>query len=128
LDRVEEQSAVTGTLQVREAIPSLSPAGEVAAFRIVKEAIANAVQHGHPTKIAVTAARDGSGLRLEVRDDGAGFDRTAPGRVDSFGITSMVERAASCGGALELISRPGGGTSVILRLPAVEPAPSEVMG
>ncbi|MGC2190740.1 MAG: histidine kinase [Candidatus Dormiibacterota bacterium] len=128
LDRGQEHSAVIGKLEVRGSVPSLSPPAEVAAFRIAKESFANALHHGHPTTIEVTVASEGANLVLEVRDDGTGFDLSAPSRQGAFGITSMRERAAACGGTLELISWPGRGTTVVLRLPALEPAPTEVMG
>jgi signal transduction histidine kinase len=128
LDLVQERSSVTGTLEVQSPLPRVSPQAEVAAFRIVKEAVANALQHGRPTKIEVTSSSDGSNLRLEVRDDGTGFDQSAPSHQGAFGITSMGERAAACGGSLELISRPGEGTRVILKLPAEASAPTGALG
>lgn len=128
LARVGERSAVSGRLEVRGSIPELSPPSEVAAFRIFKEAFANALHHGHPTQIEVTLGSEGTSLTLEVRDDGIGFDPAVPSRQGAFGLTSMGERAAACGGTLELRSSPGGGTTVALRLPATQLTSSEVMG
>ena len=128
LDRVQRRSSVTGTLEVRGRLPTISSPAEVAAFRVVQEAVANALQHGRPSNIRVTASSDGSDLCLEVRDDGTGFDQSAPSRPGAFGITSMGERAAACGGSLEVVSRPGEGTRVILTLPAEAPAPTGALG
>ncbi|MGC1184358.1 MAG: histidine kinase [Candidatus Dormiibacterota bacterium] len=128
LARAQERSSVSAGLDVRGSIPEVSPPAEVAAFRIFKEALANALHHGHPTKVEVTVVSDGLNLQLQVHDDGAGFDPAAPSRQGAFGLTSMAERAAACGGTLELQSSPGAGTTVVLRLPAVQLAPTEVMG
>ncbi len=91
-----------------KALPRLAPNSEVAVFRIFKESLANALHHARPGRIEVRAARNGSALRLEVHDDGSGFDPLAPSRQGAFGITSMKERAAACGGSLELVSHPAG--------------------
>jgi len=128
LARAQDRTSVNGRLEVRGSVPELSAPVEVAAFRIFKEAFANALHHGHPTNVEVTVGSDGANLLLQVHDDGIGFDPAAPSRQGAFGLTSMAERAAACGGTLKLHSAPGGGTTVSLRLPAVQLASTEVMG
>jgi signal transduction histidine kinase len=86
-----------------------------ALVRIVREAVTNATRHGSANEVSVTL-KSADGLRLQIDDDGAGFDthvQTGPG----FGITSMRERAASLGGDLHLASHPGRGTHVEVLLP-----------
>jgi signal transduction histidine kinase len=82
-----------------------------AAYRIVVEAVRNAVRHGEADRITIT----GKGNRLVVADDGKGFD---PAKVPAghFGIRSMKGRAALVGQQLTIDSRPGGPTNVILQL------------
>ncbi len=63
----------------------------------------------------VSAAPDG-GAQLAVTDDGRGFDVAA--RRDGFGLEGMAERVALAGGELEVSSTPGGGTTLVVRLPA----------
>jgi PAS domain S-box-containing protein len=84
-------------------------------FRIVQEAVNNALRHGKATRIAVLLVRRRSGSTLMVRDDGAGF------RVDALsgegmGLRSMRYRAGVLGGAIEVRSCPGKGTTVVCRL------------
>jgi signal transduction histidine kinase len=90
-------------------------------LRVAQEALANALRHGRGrTLVAVRlAARDGGGLVLDVRDDGAGFDPSDPElRSRHLGLTSMETRAARVGGTLTIRSAPGTGTTVRLEVPA----------
>ncbi len=91
------------------------PAVEVAAYRIASEAMTNAVRHSGATRVRVRLRREG-GLTVDVEDDGCG----APPRRHGTGLTSMRERAEELGGALEVRSEPGRGTSVraLIPLPA----------
>jgi signal transduction histidine kinase len=86
-------------------------------LRIAQEALHNALRHAGSGYVAVTLhARDGV-LRLEVADEGTGFDPDDPAlRGTHLGLTSMEERAASVGGALEIRSGEGG-TTVALEVP-----------
>jgi signal transduction histidine kinase len=79
-------------------------------FRIVQEAIANAVRHAGASKVYVRVFYEQQRIRLEVEDNGRGFD---PGRVPgpeqgNFGITGMRERAAAIGAQFDLQSGPEG--------------------
>jgi len=87
-------------------------------FRVAQEALQNAVRHGVPARLGVWLGhRDGT-LVLEVSDDGVGFDPADPElRARRLGLTSMEERAQRLGGALEIRSAPGAGTTVRLEAP-----------
>jgi signal transduction histidine kinase len=100
---------------------TLPAATEVSIFRIVQEAVANSLHHARAASLAVEVARDDGHLRVEIADDGCGFDPTRPGRLQAFGLTSMRERATSCGGSFSLNSTPGKGTRVVLEIPIPEP-------
>jgi two-component system NarL family sensor kinase len=94
-------------------LPPLPAAVEVAAYRIATEAITNAIRHAgaRHCRVRITA---NSALEVEVTDDGHGWaGRLSPG----VGIQSMRERAADLGGTLTIEPVPGGGTSVLARLP-----------
>ena len=98
---------------VAEPLPSLPAAVEVAAYRIVTEAVANAVRHGRPTHCDVAISTHGSGLVLTIADDGSGIAADAtPG----VGLGSMRDRAAEVGGVLDVQSSPSG-TTITARLP-----------
>jgi signal transduction histidine kinase len=91
-------------------------------WRIVQEALANAERHSGASRVTVRFEVDNEGARLEVSDNGCGFD---PGRVagDHYGIVGMRERADAVGARLHVVSRPGRGTSVVVELES--PAPTE---
>jgi signal transduction histidine kinase len=86
-------------------------------LRIVREAVSNGVRHGAASEVSVVLRYEG-GLRLMVSDNGRGFEAEHPaGRLDSFGLTSMRERAMALGGQLEVRSAHGRGTEVEVVLP-----------
>jgi signal transduction histidine kinase len=94
-------------------LPSLPAAVEVAALRIVQEAIANVARHSHARSCRVRLIANGA-LTVDVEDDGRGLpDEHRPG----VGLTSMRERAAEVGGTCTISSEPGGGTHVHAMLP-----------
>src|SRR6201996_7254032 len=123
-------SGVAVTLDAPGAMPALPAAVEVAAYRIITEALTNAVRHAGASRIAVTVALAGAdsltgadGLAIEVRDDGSGPpDGGEPG----VGVTSMRERAAELGGSCQFGSGPQGGGRVTALLPlAAAPRPQQ---
>jgi signal transduction histidine kinase len=87
-------------------------------LRIADEALHNAVRHGAPRHVTVTLASRDAALRLQVSDDGSGFDPQDPElRSHHLGLASMEERARQLGGRLELASRPGAETRITLEVP-----------
>ncbi len=96
----------------------LPPAVEIALYRIVQEAVTNAVRHARATHISVVLERrDGSVVAL-VEDDGVGFDLDqVPQRDEHLGLFSMRERAEMLGGSLVIESAPGKGTTVVVEVP-----------
>ena len=109
------------TIEVAGDVPrELPPAVEVAAYRIVSEALTNARRHAGATRAYVRLEHDAPGghdgrmLRLEVRDDGAGIP---PDAVGGVGLRSLRERAAELGGTLEIAAAEGGGTVIRAGLP-----------
>jgi signal transduction histidine kinase len=116
---LQEQGGVEVRLAIDAEAKAASPEANVALFRIAQEAVLNARKHARAQTLAIELARedDGDELRLEIRDDGRGFDPRAPVR-GRFGLFTMRERAEACGGRLEIDSAPGRGT----RLRAVVPA------
>jgi len=79
---------------------------EMTIYRLVQEAMTNVVKHAHARSVEVTVTRSAAELLVEVRDDGQGFDPSAP--FDGFGLTGMRERVSQVGGALEISSSPEG--------------------
>ena len=81
-------------------------------WRIAQEAITNVERHADAERVTVTWRCDGSRALLLVVDDGVGFAGERAGRLDSYGILGMRERAASIGATLEVTGEPGVGTTV----------------
>jgi signal transduction histidine kinase len=104
-----------------EGEPVLLAAGlDLSAYRIVQEALTNALKHAGPAHADVTVRYRASGLELEVRDDGPG---TGDGGGSGHGLIGMRERVDLYGGTLETGAQPGGGYLVRVHLP-LEPAHS----
>ncbi|MFC4589068.1 GAF domain-containing sensor histidine kinase [Sphaerisporangium corydalis] len=95
----------------------LPPVTEVTVLRVAQEALHNALRHAHASAIHVSLETAGARLRLEVRDDGDGFDTESP-TVRGLGLLSMRDRAEAAGGSLLVSSEAGAGTTLRLEVPA----------
>ena len=96
----------------------MPPVTENNLLRIAQEAIANAVKHGRASRIEVRLAFAREEIRLEVSDNGCGFDPSMPAPADShFGLVGMRERAAETHGTLTIESGSGKGTVVSFVFP-----------
>jgi len=91
----------------------LTPELETAVYRIVQEALTNAVKHGSASRAVVEVRDDQESVDLRIRDDGSGFDPT--GATAGFGVLGMRERAELLDGSLQIDSAPGAGTTVTAR-------------
>ncbi len=94
---------------------------EVTLLRTAQEALANVERHADARHVTVTLRRAGRSARLEVRDDGCGFDpsRTKPAGADGgFGLVAMRERIEALAGELIIESAQGSGTAVLAEVPA----------
>ena len=108
------------TIDAPSMLPPLPAAVEVAAYRIVQEAVANCLRHAGATECVVVLTVNGS-LILEIRDNGRGLPSVTPPGV---GLASMSERAAELGGECRVSAAPGGGTRVVATFPfPQEPRP-----
>jgi signal transduction histidine kinase len=89
---------------------------------LVREAVQNAVAHAAPRNIAVLLSFDSRCLRVEIQDDGCGFEAPLSRSPDGhhFGLTGMRERVEKLGGEFQLSSYPGKGTQVRLSIPAAQ--------
>ncbi|MEU6697541.1 ATP-binding protein [Pseudonocardia sp. NPDC046786] len=122
--RLRVHGSRADTLDVRVHAPAerlaLPAAVDLAALRIVQEAVANVRRHAGARQCTVALAAAGDELLVTVDDDGAGLpERVPPG----LGLASIRERATELGGSAGIGPRPGGGTRVRVRLP-LRPATS----
>lgn len=92
---------------------------ELAAYRIVQEAITNVGKHANATECHVHLTQLDDRLLIEVEDDGVGFveDTDRPIIARGLGLISVRERAARLGGTFNILSAPGQGTKLIVSLP-----------
>ncbi len=113
---VSEQAQLAVALDFEVGDPPFDPDARTAAFRIVQEALTNAVRHGHASQARVFGRRRGDAFEITVEDDGRGIEpsSTPTGRL---GLAGMRERARLAGGTVEIVGAPGRGTTVTLRLP-----------
>jgi signal transduction histidine kinase len=96
----------------------------IGAFRIVQEAVSNALRHARASTIQVSVIGTERRLSVRISDDGVGFDMSAvKGDSDpfaGFGVLGMMERARIAGGTLTVESSPGNGTRIVALLPLPE--------
>jgi len=100
------------------------PDFEIACFRVVQESVTNALRHAAARGVRVRLVRTGHLLSLSIQDDGRGFDTATLDRAAAaghLGVVGMRERARARGGSFRLTSRPGGGTTVEIEMPLVDP-------
>jgi len=97
----------------------LPTATETTLYRVVQEALTNAVKHAKASNVWIRAWREDFTQCCTIRDDGAGFKmRRGPGTPrKGLGLVAMRERVSAIGGTLQIESRPGHGTEVSIRLP-----------
>ena len=112
---------LTITFDAPEPLPALAAAVEVAAYRIVQEAMTNVVRHAQARTCTIRFALD-QDLEMEICDDGRGI---SAGHRAGVGLTSIHERAAELGGTCQIESRPAGGTCLSVRLPLTKAAARE---
>jgi signal transduction histidine kinase len=120
LDEAREAAGTGARLIVRGALAVLDPGVELAAYRIVQEALTNARRHAPGAAVDVELHYAGDELRLRIRDNGPGppSGPTPPGPEHGHGLLGMRERATAVGGELRTAAAPGGGFLVEARLPA----------
>jgi signal transduction histidine kinase len=111
LGRVRERSGLQVGIRSQETgrLPILQ---ERELWRVAQEAITNVERHARATQVTITWRSNGREAVLEIADDGIGFPVGNAGRLDSYGILGMRERAASIGATLTIDSQPGKGTRV----------------
>jgi signal transduction histidine kinase len=121
----DRRSGIDGHLTVSGSFDALSPSQRIAIFRIAQEGLANVREHSAASKVSVSLEQMIDGVRLTIRDDGAGFDVSqtvvAAARRGRLGLVGMSERVRLLGGTFSLTSTPGDGTQVCVTLPSWKP-------
>jgi len=109
-----ERTGLICRLEVVTEPGALTPEVRLGIYRIVQEALHNVVRHASADEAVVRLESTGDLLRVTIKDNGAGFDPETSVRPTSLGLLSMRERAAAIGASFTIVSKPGGGTAIVI--------------
>jgi two-component system, sensor histidine kinase and response regulator len=119
LDAVEQRAQVKARLEVKGKL-SLPPGAAHELLAIIQEALNNSLKHACAAGVLIAIECQGRAVRVKVEDNGVGFSLAEAEAGGGMGIRTMRARAASLGGTLEIMTRPGSGTQVMVALPGEE--------
>jgi signal transduction histidine kinase len=97
-------------------LPALGEAVKLNFFRAAQEALTNAAQHAHASRVEIVVRTSPKSLVMNITDDGIGVDRAAPAKAESLGLLAIRERFAALGGKVTVRKNAGSGTTVSARL------------
>jgi signal transduction histidine kinase len=118
LQALAEESSARGSVEVETTIEIGEEPGrdeERLVYRLVQEALTNAVKHASASHLVLDVQEGDDEIRIAIRDDGAGFDQSTP--TSGRGLTGMRERIELLGGEIDVSSKPGEGTEISARVP-----------
>lgn len=125
LESLAEETRLNTAMQIEVTagmVVGLSPTVRGELLNIAREALSNAVRHAAATRATIEISEADGELRLEIADDGTGFNTGALAGDGHHGLANMLRRADSLGGSLVLESAPGRGTRIIVTVPLTERA------
>ncbi len=108
---IETELTITGH-------PDQRPTAAALVYRVVQEAVRNALRHADATRLSVRVASTDEGIEAEVEDDGRGFVPGDGPPQGHFGLRLLADLTAEAGAGFRVRSNPGGGTAVVLEVPA----------
>jgi signal transduction histidine kinase/ligand-binding sensor domain-containing protein len=127
LQAAGRRSDVRIEFEATPGVASVPPSLNTTVFRVVQEAVSNALRHANAQTIRVVLRDESEALHLVIEDDGIGFDMVAAfqrvRRGERLGLLGMSERVRAAGGKIDLRSRPGNGCRISVRLPLSNPTP-----
>jgi PAS domain S-box-containing protein len=109
------------TLTGEDRLSLLGYDGQSVLCKVVQEALLNVRKHARAKEVRLRIEGAPGEVRVDIEDDGQGFDSSAPGHPGHYGLLVMRERMEHAGGSLHLESHPGEGTKVVLTLPMTPP-------
>jgi PAS domain S-box-containing protein len=117
------ETALEWSFQAADVDHRLPADARLALYRIVQEAVSNVIRHSRAGRLSIELGETDDVIRLEVVDDGVGFDPERPEPIEGrgLGLLGVMERSAIIGGVARVESTPGEGTRVSVTIP-VRPA------
>jgi NarL family two-component system sensor histidine kinase LiaS len=115
LVELQEKQSLQVTWELED-MPDLARGIEDHLFRIVQEALSNVLRHSKANKVHIRLVARGQNLHLKIIDDGIGFEESQM-KMSSYGLKSISERASEIGGIGEVLSLPGKGTQINVKVP-----------
>jgi signal transduction histidine kinase len=123
-ERVLADTEIGFELNADELTARLSAGVETTLYRCFQETLSNVVRHAGAKQVRITLAQRGAVFEGEIVDDGRGFDpervRTDGREARGLGLLGIQERVTQCDGRVEIVSRPGSGTRIRIRVPLQE--------
>lgn len=127
---VYQETCGRAGINCRERLPAdevlLSEEASIAVFRVVQESLTNIVKHAKASDVDLNMAIEDGHLIVEIADNGVGM-RIKPAGQSAQGVASMKHRVHSLGGTLHIVTAPGGGTRIEIRLPLANIAAPEAV-
>ncbi len=123
LTRMQDETGIRTDLHIDDSVPALPMVAEVALLRTAQSALANVRGHANAQRVVVTLADAGDAVRLDIVDDGKGFDATRwnakqpPRDEGGYGLRAMRARLRELGGDLDVESMPGEGAALSASVP-----------
>jgi len=108
---------LTARIEVAQACESLSQEAAIALFRVVQEGLSNIIRHAEAKLVRLELGGSDSHCTVTLADDGCGFDPGDPKFRWSHGLMGMRQRVQVLGGRLEIESRRGAGTTLLVQIP-----------
>jgi signal transduction histidine kinase len=116
-----QRTGVVPRTHLRGSLTTLTDSQQIALLSLIREALANIRKHSDADRVEITIDAGLEGVRVEVTDDGGGFDpeptRALAARAGRLGLVGMHERVRMLGGSTRIESRPGGPTVISASLP-----------
>jgi signal transduction histidine kinase len=123
VNNASENTSISFAVRVENIDGLFDKDAEIHVYRIIQEAVTNAVKHSAATEAAVVIKKRTTTVSLSIRDNGRGFDASKPflhSQSIGYGLSGIAERVRILGGTFNIQSHPGEGTSLAIEISLVE--------
>ena len=120
VDEFQKRNGIRCHVKVEDGEIDLAEDRGIVLFRILQESLTNIARHANARKVEISLRRDATHIRLDVKDDGRGFDTEAARKKKTYGLLGIRERVIMLDGQLSISSVPGEGTQVSVSIPLGE--------